>query len=254
MNECKIVADLLPTYCDGLTGQETNDFLQAHLDSCPGCRKLLEQMQRSKEQERADIRRAEFRAALDGYQRRHKMRVLMVLLACALLIGAFFGVRACSFELAIARSGLNRRGLTVVQEPTTGPEGKVFQVVLSGTKKEDCVLAYLEKDLLGFWTVKRLATPDTRYGVARIGWSEALFSIYWGEAGITAVIHEIYAGHNAVDVLEKLPEEAIPPNVAVMITQNSSEYYIHMVTVLTEEGTTWDILSALRENGLIADP
>ena len=45
MDECKLVVDLLPTYCDELTGGETNAFIRSHLNSCPECCRLLEQMQ-----------------------------------------------------------------------------------------------------------------------------------------------------------------------------------------------------------------
>ena len=44
MDDCKIVTDLLPTYCDELTSWETNTFIRTHLNSCPGCSRLLDQM------------------------------------------------------------------------------------------------------------------------------------------------------------------------------------------------------------------
>ena len=38
---CEVVRDLLPSYVDGLTSETTNGMLEAHLDSCPGCRAAL---------------------------------------------------------------------------------------------------------------------------------------------------------------------------------------------------------------------
>lgn len=252
MDHCKIVTDLLPTYCDELTGPETNTFIRDHLDSCPNCSKILEMMQQKREQWRdADVQRAQFKAALAGYERRHRRRVYLVVLACVLLIAVFFALRAFSFDLAIASSGLNRRELTVVQEPITGNEGKVFQIVLSRTKEDDCVLAYLEKNIIGFWTVNHVATPDEFYGAAQILWTEYLFSNRFGTPDITTVFHTVYAGCNAIDSFEKLPQEAFPKNVAVLVTQNSSNYYIHVITVLPDGGSTFDILPLLKENKLI---
>lgn len=252
MDECKIIIDLLPTYCDDLTGEETNIFIRTHLNSCPNCSRLLEQMQLKKEQEKADFRRAEFKAALARYERRHKRRVHLVMLACVLLIAVFFVFRAFSFDLAIASSGLNRRELTVVQEPITGNEGKVFQIVLSRTKEDDCVLAYLEKNIFGFWTMNHVAMPDEFYGAAQIVWTEYLFSNNFGKPDITTVFHTIYAGCNAIDSFEKLPQEVFPENVAVLVTQNSSKYYVHVITVLPDSGSPFDILPLLKENNLIA--
>lgn len=255
MDDCKIVTDLLPTYCDELTSRETNTFIRTHLNSCPGCSRLLEQMQHRREQQKeADIRRAEFKAALAGYERKHKMRVGLLMLTCVLLIAVFFVFRGCSFDLAIAQTDLLRDQLQVVQEPITDDEGRVFQIVFSQTKAGDAALAYMTKNALGFWTVDavEIATPDKPYGAAQIVWSEFLFSIYDAEPNITTVFHEVYAGCNATGSFERIPQEQIPGNVTVLATQYSSNYYIHVITVLPDGGSAFDILSLLKENNLIA--
>lgn len=41
-NDCAIIADLLPLYIEGLTGDETNIYIADHLTSCGECRQLLE--------------------------------------------------------------------------------------------------------------------------------------------------------------------------------------------------------------------
>lgn len=41
-NDCAIIADLLPLYIEGLTGDETNIYLADHLATCRECRLLLE--------------------------------------------------------------------------------------------------------------------------------------------------------------------------------------------------------------------
>lgn len=253
MDECKIVTDLLPTYCDELTSGETNSFMRAHLDRCPGCSRMLEQMQQIQQQQKeADIRRREFKAALAGYEQKHRTRVQLLVFVCVVLIAVFFIFRTFSFDLAISAVGLNRRDVTVVQKPTTDDNGKIFQVVCSETKEDDCVIAYVEKNILGFWTVKHVATPDKAYGVAQIIWSEHLFSNPSGMPKITTVFHGIYAGCNATDSLEKLPLESLPDNVTVMVTQHSDSYCIHVITVLPDGGTAYNILPLLKENNLIS--
>lgn len=44
--DCKLVQDLLPNYIDGLTNEETNKFIEEHLNTCEECRKMLENMQK----------------------------------------------------------------------------------------------------------------------------------------------------------------------------------------------------------------
>lgn len=40
--DCKIVQDLLPNYIENLTTDETNEFVNKHIDECEECRKVLE--------------------------------------------------------------------------------------------------------------------------------------------------------------------------------------------------------------------
>lgn len=43
---CKIVQDLLPSYIDNLTTQETNDYINEHLNKCQECKQILENMRK----------------------------------------------------------------------------------------------------------------------------------------------------------------------------------------------------------------
>jgi len=43
--ECKIIQDLLPNYIEGLTRQETNEFIEEHLKECKECKDMLNNMQ-----------------------------------------------------------------------------------------------------------------------------------------------------------------------------------------------------------------
>ena len=43
---CKIVQDLLPNYIDGLTNDETNKYIEEHINECAECKRILENMQK----------------------------------------------------------------------------------------------------------------------------------------------------------------------------------------------------------------
>ncbi len=42
--ECKIVQDLLPSYVDKVTNEETNQFIEKHIAECDECQKILKDM------------------------------------------------------------------------------------------------------------------------------------------------------------------------------------------------------------------
>ncbi len=44
--KCEIIRDLLPSYIDGLTSEESNIEIEKHLETCPDCRKVLEKMRK----------------------------------------------------------------------------------------------------------------------------------------------------------------------------------------------------------------
>ena len=39
-NKCKIVVDLLPTYIEKMTSNETNKFIEEHLRNCKNCNQI----------------------------------------------------------------------------------------------------------------------------------------------------------------------------------------------------------------------
>ena len=63
--ECAIIKDLLPSFIDGLTSEESNRVVGEHLKECAKCRDYLEEMKAelesgkymeiNKEQEKAEI-------------------------------------------------------------------------------------------------------------------------------------------------------------------------------------------------------
>ena len=52
---CKIVKDLLPSYIDGLTSEDTQKYIETHLEECNECKESLENMKKDFEKEKKDI-------------------------------------------------------------------------------------------------------------------------------------------------------------------------------------------------------
>ena len=47
--ECKIIQDLLPHYAEGLTSEQTNQYINEHLKECLECKKIFENMKKKLE-------------------------------------------------------------------------------------------------------------------------------------------------------------------------------------------------------------
>ena len=86
---CAVVRDLLPSYVDGLTEEETTKLVEGHLQQCQHCRRLHAVMARG------EASGAEEAAAVDYLKtvRKRSTRrvVLSVLLACLILLGGIGG-------------------------------------------------------------------------------------------------------------------------------------------------------------------
>ena len=41
IKNCKIVQDLLPNYIEKLTNNETNKYIESHLNECSECKKTI---------------------------------------------------------------------------------------------------------------------------------------------------------------------------------------------------------------------
>lgn len=45
--DCELVRDLLPSYIDNLTSDETNEFIELHIKNCPECKACLDELQKT---------------------------------------------------------------------------------------------------------------------------------------------------------------------------------------------------------------
>ena len=69
---CNVVQDLLPNYIEGLTNEETNKYIEEHLNNCKECKKILDNMKSEldKPQEKVNLNEINY---LKKYKKRLKI-------------------------------------------------------------------------------------------------------------------------------------------------------------------------------------
>lgn len=83
MKECKIIRDLFPSYIDGLTNEETNQYIEEHLNNCENCKKTLEDMRREL---KLHITQKDSREVKYIKKYNNKLKLLKIILMLILLI------------------------------------------------------------------------------------------------------------------------------------------------------------------------
>ena len=85
MKDCKIVQDLLPNYIENLTSEETNLFIEKHLNECEDCKKIYETMKKDYkiENEKRDGREVEY---IKKYNKKMKLWKKILLIVFVLFI------------------------------------------------------------------------------------------------------------------------------------------------------------------------
>lgn len=121
MNEltCGVVTDLLPSYAEGLTGEETNKLVEEHIAGCPVCREALDAM-REETREAGMTESEQTEIEFLKKNRKRNRRMLIGSLAAALALAAvllalkFFviGNRAAD-DGVLLKLDINGRELTV---------------------------------------------------------------------------------------------------------------------------------------------
>lgn len=87
--ECKIIQDLLPNYIEKLTNEETNQYIEKHIEECEECRKALENMQKDikMSDEKRDDREVKYIKKFSTKMRTLKLILLAIIVLFVLLIG-----------------------------------------------------------------------------------------------------------------------------------------------------------------------
>lgn len=166
-----------------------------------------------------------------------KKTCIVVISIIAIVIIAFGIFRTNSFSFAIRRAGLNPYDV-IPLESSIDANGNEFRIIKTSSDKQEIVLAYMEKNRMGFWSVAYYSPPP--HPSEETSWDTKLVSIGWMKpAGIKRYDaaedpifetewHQLYYGNNAIKLIEFLPGQ-IPDNVAVNIRQAGNEYSIHLI-------------------------
>ena len=88
--QCKIIQDLLPTYIEKLTSQETNEYIEEHIAKCPECKQVLKDMQGDIELEIID-KNVEIKG-LKKVKNRLRLQILFSIIIVVILfsVGIYF--------------------------------------------------------------------------------------------------------------------------------------------------------------------
>ncbi len=102
--DCKVVQDLLPNYIEKLTSEETNKFIEEHLQECPECKAMLESMKAEIKINTAkqDDREVEYIKKFNVKFKKveYKLFVLIYTIIAILIVGTlgFFGRKYIIFQ------------------------------------------------------------------------------------------------------------------------------------------------------------
>ena len=99
---CKIFQDLLPAYIDKITSEETNQFMEEHLNTCADCRKVYEEM--TAEVEKEAIKNTEIVKTIKKYKR--KIRTWKILGATIVITIIVSILSFIGFRFFVVRNAL----------------------------------------------------------------------------------------------------------------------------------------------------
>lgn len=91
---CEIVQDLLPSYVDGLTSDETNEAIKDHLANCASCREMYERMKadETSPEENSEVMEKEKKEInfLKKIKRKYRLNLMLVVVILAVLFAAVY--------------------------------------------------------------------------------------------------------------------------------------------------------------------
>lgn len=103
-NNCKIVQDLLPTYIENLTSEETTKFIEEHLNTCFECKKVHDNMKESIKNE--EIENTETIKKIKKYKRR--IRLIKTIFVLALLAFPIYFIGNTVFKFYVIKNAYVR--------------------------------------------------------------------------------------------------------------------------------------------------
>lgn len=226
MDNCGIIEDLLPSYCDGLTGTESNDLIRQHIKNCPQCAKRLQDMSAQQPVAVMDHRGA-FGDKLREYERKHRIKQLSGVL-CAVIV-VFVLVLLWSNSKHIAQWNTNIRmsgdGKLIANEVPVDEHWVANYYIYS--MADGYHLVTLQKHT--FWNIWYLAddtkAADGEMIIAGNWFGETNHINFDGEFIVDFQYNWVYIGNNAIAPLD-LESTEIPGDVSVEVNQWQSHYWV----------------------------
>lgn len=102
-NKCKIIIDLLPNYIENLTSEDTNKFIEEHLNNCEECKKVYTEM---KSDIKEDLENTEIVKKIKTYKRKTLAikLIVLVILICIL----FPIIKTLAFKYYVVSNALEK--------------------------------------------------------------------------------------------------------------------------------------------------
>ena len=99
---CSVVEDLLPSFVDHLTSEETNALIKTHLAGCPSCAKSFNAMEKHVMEEKT-TREGE----LKFFQKIHRRKLLGAVISVILALSLAFGIYTMEFRYTLDKESLS---------------------------------------------------------------------------------------------------------------------------------------------------
>ena len=137
--KCKLVQDLLPSYIDGVTSEDTKNFVEEHLKECKDCKKYFEEM--NSEFDKNVVKDAETVKEIKKYKRkifRLKFVVTAVVLAIVGVVVGNLGFKYYIVKNAIKANANNNRISNI----------RIEEYEESIEKNKDYTITYLSNNIM----------------------------------------------------------------------------------------------------------
>lgn len=169
----------------------------------------------------------------------------VLLLVLAVLIVAFFVVRACSLPLTMMLNGFDTKAEHIFAPTGTLDTGdNAFTVLHTTTNDGEHALVHLQKSELGFWKVVQSAVLTEEYAYRTLTWftpgssQSVRIAISEDEVvseplSVTNEKHAVFIGNNAINKIT-ISQNKLPEGYYFRIYQNDSFYIIEAITQSNE--------------------
>ena len=251
MNSCKIIEDLLPSYCDGLTSEESNAQIRAHVASCQSCQRLLKKMSAEPPREILD-HREQFSRKLKEYERKHKVKILKWVLSC--LVAALVLMLIWTNSEQLARWSTDIRmgdeGVLIAAD-IPADEYKVVNYYIYHTNDGFQVVTLAKHTVWNVWYFDNAQTAKDGEILSVAWFGRSNWSRFVDGADLEAStnfdINYLYIGNNATRLLQ-LDRSEIPGDVCVRINQTQSAYWIWVSSDNMDALNQFDVLEKMQLN------